>query len=107
MSRRKLSKPAKATPVEAVEDAAAEESEQQQKEETKPKRPIGRLALRKRNWALIWVSIRSNSYSTHIPSDQQTTNPPPPLQHHISPLSPPPLYPSNHMASYVAARSAL
>lgn len=49
MSRRKLSKPAKATPVEAVEDAAAEESEQQQKEETKPKRPIGRLALRKRN----------------------------------------------------------
>jgi len=49
VSRRKLSKPAKATPVEAVEDAAAEESEQQQKEETKPKRPIGRLALRKRN----------------------------------------------------------
>ncbi|XP_016999706.2 brain acid soluble protein 1 homolog [Drosophila takahashii] len=49
LSRRKLSKPAKATPVDAVEDAAAEESEQQQKEETKPKRPIGRLALRKRN----------------------------------------------------------
>ncbi|KAI8033128.1 hypothetical protein M5D96_014107, partial [Drosophila gunungcola] len=50
LSRRKLSKPAKAQPVEAVEDAAAEESEQQQKEETKPKRPIGgRLALRKRN----------------------------------------------------------
>lgn len=50
VSRRKLSKPAKATPVEPVEDAAAEESEQQQKEETKPKRPIGaRLALRKRN----------------------------------------------------------
>ncbi|KAH8258927.1 hypothetical protein KR038_006458, partial [Drosophila bunnanda] len=50
LSRRKLSKPAKATPVEPVEDAAAEESEQQQKEETKPKRPIGaRLALRKRN----------------------------------------------------------
>ncbi|XP_017051901.1 LOW QUALITY PROTEIN: dihydrolipoyllysine-residue acetyltransferase component of pyruvate dehydrogenase complex [Drosophila ficusphila] len=49
LSRRKLSKTVKATPVEAVEDAAAEESEQQQKEESKPKRPIGRLALRKRN----------------------------------------------------------
>ncbi|KAH8317516.1 hypothetical protein KR074_010883, partial [Drosophila pseudoananassae] len=49
LSRRKLSKPGKAAPVEQVEDAAAEESEQQQKEETKPKRPIGRLALRKRN----------------------------------------------------------
>ncbi|KAH8245295.1 hypothetical protein KR032_008191, partial [Drosophila birchii] len=49
LSRRKLSKPVKATP-EPVEDAAAEESEQQQKEESKPKRPIGaRLALRKRN----------------------------------------------------------
>lgn len=49
VSRRKLAKPGKAAPVEQVEDAAAEESEQQQKEETKPKRPIGRLALRKRN----------------------------------------------------------
>ncbi|EDW37637.1 GL27070 [Drosophila persimilis] len=49
LSRRKLSKPAKATPEQAVDDAAAEESEQQQKEEAKPKRPIGRLALRKRN----------------------------------------------------------
>ncbi|XP_030378285.1 nucleolar protein dao-5 [Scaptodrosophila lebanonensis] len=47
LSRRKLAKPGKPEP--AVEDAAAEESEQQQKEEAKPKRPIGRLALRKRN----------------------------------------------------------
>ncbi|XP_022210571.2 LOW QUALITY PROTEIN: myristoylated alanine-rich C-kinase substrate [Drosophila obscura] len=50
LSRRKLAKPVKATPEQAADDdAAAEESEQQQKEEAKPKRPIGRLALRKRN----------------------------------------------------------
>ncbi|BFG03009.1 brain acid soluble protein 1 homolog [Drosophila madeirensis] len=49
LSRRKLAKPVKATPEQAEDDAAAEESEQQQKEEAKPKRPIGRLALRKRN----------------------------------------------------------
>lgn len=46
VSRRKLSKPTK---PDAAEDTAAEESEHEQKEETKPKRPLGRLALRKRN----------------------------------------------------------
>lgn len=46
MNRRKLNKPSKPEPV---EDAAAEESEQETKEEAKPKRPLGRLALRKRN----------------------------------------------------------
>lgn len=51
VSRRKLTKPAKAAQPEPEADAAAEESEQQQKEEEpKPKRPLSsRLALRKRN----------------------------------------------------------
>lgn len=51
VSRRKLTKPAKAAQQEPEADAAAEESEQQQKEEEpKPKRPLSsRLALRKRN----------------------------------------------------------
>ncbi|XP_068159133.1 nucleolar and coiled-body phosphoprotein 1 [Drosophila tropicalis] len=48
LSRRKLAKPVKASPEPATDDAAQDE-DSEPKEDTKPKRPIGRLALRKRN----------------------------------------------------------